>query len=352
MNNIVVSINTEPDIGAFQSLLDTSLLALKDDAKVKSKEYLNLLGIKLEQKVFDILDYNSKGTVFENSIELFSGQKFPDIVAKKYYGVEVKTTKSNHWKSTGSSIAEGTRVDGVERIFMLFGKMFDPVEFICRPYQDCLSEIVVTHSPRYLIDMKLEKGNTIFDKLAIPYDELRKQENPIQTIKKYYRKKLKKGDDLWWIDQESTKITNMIIRVWNNLDMNERKEYLLKGFCFFPELVSNHPDKFNRFSIWLATGEGVICPNVRDIFTAGGQGTIIVNDIETNKIPQIIMKLHSNIKEIKQLIEITELDVLAEFWKCKVTETTKFEKWIELISLNSKKIFKNGFDVISLLKNN
>ncbi|WP_212744209.1 hypothetical protein [Maribacter sp. ACAM166] len=53
------------------------------------------------------------GSEFENSIELIGGQKFPDIVAKKFYGIEVKTTTQNHWKTTGNSVLESTRVDDV-----------------------------------------------------------------------------------------------------------------------------------------------------------------------------------------------------------------------------------------------
>ena len=130
------------------------------------------------------------GTPFENSIELISGQRFPDIIANKYYGVEVKTTIKNHWTTTGNSVLEGTRVDGIERIYMLFGKMVSPIEFKCRPYEECLSEVVVTHSPRYLINMDLKEGNTIFDKLKIPYDTLRKEQNPVKPIIDYYRKRL------------------------------------------------------------------------------------------------------------------------------------------------------------------
>lgn len=115
------------------------------------------------------------GQHFENTIELIGGQKFPDIVANKYYGIEVKTTTQNHWKTTGNSVLEGTRVDDVERIYMLFAKLASPIEFRCRPYEEVLSEVVVTHSPRYLIDMNLKVGNTIFDKIKMPYDTLRKK---------------------------------------------------------------------------------------------------------------------------------------------------------------------------------
>jgi hypothetical protein len=152
---MVVSVNPVPTKEQFQSLLDITLLALSKQSKENEKKYLELLGNKLEGVVADIMKENAKDTDFENSIELISGQKFPDIIAKKYYGVEVKTTKQNHWTTTGNSVLESTRVDDIERIYMLFGKMFKPIEFLCKPYEDCLSDVVVTHSPRYLINMQL-----------------------------------------------------------------------------------------------------------------------------------------------------------------------------------------------------
>ena len=107
-------------------------------------------------------------------IRLVSAQYFPDIIAEKYYGVEVKSTKENHWTSTGSSIVESTRDKNVENIYMLFGKLGGKTaEFKCRPYEDCLSDIAVTHSPRYLINMELTKEQTIFSKMGVAYDQLR-----------------------------------------------------------------------------------------------------------------------------------------------------------------------------------
>ena len=38
------------------------------------------------------------GSQFENSIELIEAPL--DIVAKKFYGIEVETTTQNHWKTT------------------------------------------------------------------------------------------------------------------------------------------------------------------------------------------------------------------------------------------------------------
>ena len=215
---MIVSVNSDPNRSEFDILLSSTIDELNVHAKKSSKKVATLLGRNLEPYVKDVMTDLAVGTVFENTIELIGGQKFPDIIAKKYYGIEVKTTTQNHWKTTGNSLLESTRVDNVERIFMLFAKLASPIEFRCRPYEEVLSEVVVTHSPRYLIDMNLEQGKTIFDKIKIPYDALRKNENPIRPIVDYYKSKLKPGEELWWMDAENnSKPSSIVIKIWNNI---------------------------------------------------------------------------------------------------------------------------------------
>ena len=279
----------------------------------KKNEYLGLLGNKLENVVADIMKQNAIGSDFESSIELISGQKFPDITSKKYYGVEVKTSKQNHWTTTGNSVLESTRVDGIERIYMLFGKMVKPVEFRYKPYKACLSDVVVTHSPRYLINMELPDGETIFEKINIPYDTLRNESNPIKCITDYYRKQLKPGEEVWWLDQDNPKSTSLIIKLWNNLPISIRKELMISAMVHFPEIFSNRSDKFNSLSVWLVNEHGIVCPNIRDIFTAGGQGVINYNKKTYINIPQIIIKLTESIDEVKETIINSNREDLASY---------------------------------------
>jgi len=335
---MIISANSEPNRKEFNSLLDSTILELSSHAKKSSKSVSKLLGRDLEPYVKDIMTDLAVGTAFENSIELIGGQKFPDIVAKKYFGIEVKTTTQNHWKTTGNSVLEGTRVEDVERIFMLFAKLASPIEFRCRPYEECLSEVVVTHSPRYLIDMNLEKGKTIFDKIKVPYDTLRKKENPIRPIVDYYKSKLKPGEDLWWIDQENSKASNLVIKIWANLSVKEKQEVKNKAMVYFPELFSNSGDKFARLAIWLVTREGVVCPNIRDLFTAGGKGQILVGKKTYKNVPRVFLNLFDNLDYIIETIGQTSSIELSDYWGIKTSEKKKIADWIELISLQSKKI--------------
>ncbi len=336
---MVVSVNSDSCKNEFNSLLNSTLLELNLHASNPMKKVAELQGRSLEPFVRDVMADVAIGTSFENSIELISGQKFPDIVAKKYYGVEVKTTKQNHWKTTGNSVLEGTRVDDVERIYMLFAKLATPIEFRCRPYEEVLSEVVVTHSPRYLIDMNLGHGETIFDKIKTPYDILRQNENPIKPIVEYYKSKLKPGEDIWWMDTESnSKPSNIIIKIWNNLSIKERTELKSRGMVYFPELFGNSSDKFGRLAIWLVTREAIVCPNVRDLFTAGGRKDYVIDGKGYKNVPRVLLNLFNNVSSVIEIIIQTSAIELSEYWETKTTEDSKLLDWIDLVSQHAKSI--------------
>lgn len=335
---MVVSVNPDPSHDEFNLLLNSTIDELNSHAKKAPKKIEQLRGNKLEPYVQAVMTDLAIGSKFENSIELIGGQKFPDIIAKKYYGIEVKTTTQNHWKTTGNSVLESTRVDDVERIFMLFGKLGSPIEFRSRAYEECLSEVVVTHSPRYLIDMNLGKGKTIFDKINISYGTLRKEKNPIKPITDYYKSKLKPGQDLWWIDQENSKSSNLVINIWNNLSIEERQNVKNRAMVYFPELFSNRSDKFARLAIWLVTREAVVCPNVRDIFTAGGKGDHIINKELHINIPRIFLNLFDNINSVVKILQETSAVELTEYWNQNTSDKRKIDDWIDLVHKYSKTI--------------
>lgn len=342
---MVVSVNSEPHKNEFNSLLNSTIIELNAHAKKSPKKIEQLKGNKLEPYVGEVMTELAVGTAFENSIEVIGGQKFPDIIANKFYGIEVKTTTQNHWKTTGNSVLESTRVEDVERIFMLFGKLGKPIEFKCRAYEECLSEVVVTHSPRYLIDMNLEKGKTIFDKINTPYDTLRQKQNPIKPITDYYKSKLKPGQELWWI-QDTEQASNLVINIWNNLNQKEKQEIKNRAMVYFPEVFSNRGDKFARLAIWLVTKESIVCPNIRDLFTAGGKDNYLIKNKTYKNIPRIYIKLFENIASVLEVLINTSSIELTEYWNEKTNEKKKILDWIELVSMNSKTV--NGASHLDL----
>jgi hypothetical protein len=305
-------------------------------AQNDSRKVSQLSGRDLEPFVKNVMEEMAKNTPFEGSIKLIGGQKFPDITAKNYYGIEIKTTRQNHWKSTGNSVLETTRVHNVERVFLLFAKLATPIEFRCRPYEEVLSEVVVTHSPRYLIDMNLKNGETIFNKINMPYDKLRKMDDPIRPIVNYYKSKLKPGEELWWMDVENTsKASNIIIRIWNNLAASERQELTHQAMAYFPELFGSSNKKYGRLAIWLTTRKTVVCPNVRDSFSAGGRAKLKIEG-EIHEVPKIFGNLYENAHHISEVLLQTPAFELAEYWEEPTSDESKISDWISLVARYSK----------------
>ena len=111
---------------------------------------------------------------------------------------------------------------------------------------------------------------------------------------------------------------------------------MIKGFCLFPELFSPKPTKFNRFAIWLSTNEAIICPNVRDIFTAGGQGAIIIENKTYNNTPKIFLRMLNNIEGIKECLQTFEDDELKRYWNVNAIGDDIFEKWVELVLIEAE----------------
>lgn len=292
---MIISVNPHPSLAEFQQLMAQTDRLLNTSALLHPEYYITRGGSLLEDDVKSALSECAKGTAFENTIEKISGQRFPDIIAAKYYGVEVKSTKEDRWTSTGSSILETTRVNGIERIYMTFGKLGgNPIEFLSKPYEQCLHGIAVTHMPRYLIDMNLHHGETIFEKMGIPYNELRKMENPIAPVAKYYRSLLKEGESLWWANDSANETVSATIRLWKNLSCEEKRNYTVFGCVNFPEVFGGN---YDRYALWL-TSQGVVDSHIRDQFSAGGQEEMVLSNGEKVMLPGVYRRVKNNLNFI------------------------------------------------------
>lgn len=330
---MIISENSRPEFIEFQTLMKKTDCLLNKLAKDNANYFKKREGTALEEDVFGALNECAKGTKFEKTIILISGAQFPDIQVKKFYGVEVKSTKKNHWTSIGSSILESTRIADVSRIYMTFGKLGDPVEFRSRPYEDCLSEIAVTHYPRYKIDMELKKGETIFDKIKIPYDELRKMDNPVAPVSKYYKSQLQPGESLWWTSDQKIEEQYVAptIRLYSYLSTEEQEELKVRLYTMFPQILGNKIDKYNKPALFLISRYGVVNPSFRDMFSAGGQIPFPLNNGKQIKMPAAFGRIAKHKELINEILEETPNQILAENWGVKyIDENDKLSQWCHL----------------------
>lgn len=258
-----------------------------------------------------------------------------NIIANKFYGVEVKSTEKDHWTSIGSSILESTRDTNVERIFLTFGKLGKPVQFLSKPYEECMSDIAVTHYPRYKIDMRLKPGETIFDKIGISYDNLRVMDNPVAPVSKYYKSKLKEGESLWWVSENVDEVAvSPTVRLWTSLSAEEKEKYTVMGYVLFPEVLRNgNNKKYNRYSLWLATQKGIINTNIRDSFSAGGKVLMRTSSGLAIKMPAAFGRIQKYHSMITDLINHTNENILKEYWQVDTVRKNRIAQWCELVAI-------------------
>ena len=335
MGKLVISTNNRPDGSAFADLMKVSTRRLNDKMSVDESKYLNAKPDAVEDLVCKTMTECAVGTPFEGSISLVSGHRFPDILAGKYYGTEVKSTKSDKWDSFGNSIFENTRLKDVERIYVTFGKMIKPVRFKSKPYEDCISGVVVDHSPRYHIDMTIqEEGReTIFEVMRTTYDEFRRLpvHDQIEMIAKKSKEKLAKGETLWWHPEVEEYIAPPSIRLMSAFSKEDKERLISEAYCFFPELFGSSSKKYNRYVLWLITDKSIATGNARDGFSSGGQVEFQLKDGSMVKIPATIGRLIKYHEMIANVINKTPSGILKDRWNVSSIQDDRISQWIGLI---------------------
>ena len=267
------------------------------------------------------------------------GHAFPDIVFtfgdEKSYGIEVKSsTQANasetSWIILGNSILGTTRVD-VDDLYIVFIKVGDNGCFIkSARYEDSVSDVAVTHSPRYKLDLNQSADQSFFSKSGISYDEMKKSENPIGLVTDYFKDK---GLTAWWIAES----TPAVIKNWNELNLDEKKEILSKSLILFPEIIySRSSEKYKRLSKWLVANYSVVDSSLRDKFTAGGRSTLTVNGKIFSDLPKIFETFQNLSEQFMLEIKNVSSEDLEEFWNSynlqNDTLDNRLTHWIDVVA--------------------
>ena len=345
---MVIGTNPNATPQEFEAVLEKGVQELTGIAEANYEYFMAQTSINFEKDVFEALKSSAKGTNFDNCIEQIGGHKFPDIIFKeKYYGVEVKSLKHDGWSTFGNSIFESTRPDNVDRIYLLAGRLSSPVEFRFKNYEECIDDIQVTHSPRYHIDMDTQRGETIFEKMGIPYEKFRDLPDLLKPIREFYKLKLKPGESLWWLENENdiSVGSRLAVGFFNDLSKDHQESLKIRALARFPKLFSGNKEKYKKLASWLVAEHGLALFNARDFFTAGGQKKIMVAGKTYEDVPKIFWQLKGKLERIKLEIEKLPADVILENWGFEDTYSVdRFSKWVELIEAYSKKQLKeSGF---------
>lgn len=325
----------------FKTLVDEIVAELYSIAE-KSPETISSCkdGTDFEIVVYNATENTKNNLGIQFSIIYDAGShRFPDLIldfgVEGKYGIEVKSTSSTsvkNWKINGNSILGSTKDADVIDTYIIFGKT-KQLEFKAGKYSDCISDIAVTHSPRYLIDMELSTEDNFFQKSGIDYNTLVTSEDPINIITSYYRSQ---GKQAWWISDE----TSATIKFWGELPSEEQDYCISYGFVHFPELFSNKQSKYKRFAAWLVAAKGTITTSLRDCFSASGRVTLMVNETSYNDLPHIYKTLQEHVPTMKKIFMESDTEVLHEDWQAIISSTIPegdlIQQWAYCVSENIK----------------
>ena len=308
----------------FEAILEGAVSNLKNTLRTAH----SMSDSDFEEAVLRAMQEKAQKTVFDGHIVQTGKLEFPDITAAGFYGVEVKKTSKDLFKTAGNSIIEKTRVPGVEAIYLVIANK-KTVRW--KSYQDSIDNIVVTHSPRYRID--LDCTETVFDQMKISYDDFRRLPQPdkMKQVRMLYP-----DSKLWWL---FTMEEGRSYRFWSSLSSAEQNDLRIKSMILCPEIFGDSHTKFQGVSVY-AMGQGVIIPNVRDLFTAGGRVSI-----GGTMYPKIYGQLKNLLPDIDLTIPLMDTETLASFWGISPASNINHrqQQWRTLVSDANSHDLKNIF---------
>lgn len=279
--------------------------------------------------------------------------QFPDIVLKLEsgfsLGIEVKSSSSanNSWSINGNSVLGSTSV-AVDDMYIVFIKYNAKNGFDIKHarYQDSIADVVVTHSPRYKIDLNIDSAKTFFHRSGIDYQDIQNSDNPISLITDYFRKE---GKTAWWLgDDSDEKSSSATILSWRDFDKSEQKKILGQAFVLFPELLSRkRVDKYFRLAQWLVAKYSIVSSSLRDSFTAGGRASITYKQSVLYSAPRMYQTLFDKQKDVKVAFSELDINELQEFWTSYHPTEDNIEArkkhWYQLISTHEDEIHLLNF---------
>ncbi len=285
---------------------------------------------EFENRVREVLDDLTKE---EGSFQIDFNphpQAFPDI-AMGQFGVEVKFTLNDTWRSIANSVLETQRIEAVKQIYVVFGKMGGKPEVQWAKYEDCVVHVRTSHVPRFEIELFSER-ESLFEQMNVQYDTFRNLD--MQGKMKYiraYAKKLHPDGRLWWIEEkeDSDEHTAPIqVRLYTHLTTEEKTQLRAEAALLCPGIVKSDRsrNKYDDVVLYLLTYHGVLCHQARDLFSAGSVANP-KNDDEGGIYIERALKLIED--EMRKAARRMDDALFVEYWGESVPPEKRIERWLQ-----------------------
>jgi len=312
-----------------------------------SEKFENILDIAIQKLTEDVKNssvyHNSK--VFENRVrqvlhsELLEiglevdmdppAQEFPDIILESF-GVEVKYTDNNTWRSIANSVFEGSRKKNVENIYLIFAKVGGLPEVKWGRYEECVMHVRTSHVPRFEVEIGAKEP--LFKKLNIEYKDFRvlSPEDKMPYIRKYAKSRMKTGERLWWIDDNTEERSLPLeVKLYTKLHSCEKRKLRAESAVLCPQIVKSGraAGKYDDVTMFLLTYHGVLCNQARDLFSAG---SVAMRDSQERGGKYIERALWDIEDEMYEAFQYIEDALFIEYWGKNVSKDQRVSHWLKV----------------------
>ncbi|MGL4599343.1 MAG: restriction endonuclease [Bacteroidia bacterium] len=309
----------------FENLLETLCEQLTKEAEKAifktSKEFEDRVRDVLQtlvKKYNFLIDYNPHPFAF------------PDIAVGEF-GIEVKFTTKDTWRSVANSVNESFRSQEVIHIYVVFGKMGGVPKVKWQKYEDAVIHVRTSHVPRF--ELEIDAKSSLFKTMGISYAEFSVLpiEQKMQYIRKYAKSRLKDGERLWWLEEKAEQEHSLPIevRLYIDLPSEEKRKLRAEAILLSPKIVggSRVKNKYNDVALFLLTYHGVLASQARDLFSAGSVAMASDKTRGGNYIQRSIQDIEQEIIEASLRMEDA---LFVEYWGVHVAPKDRVKHWLQL----------------------
>lgn len=238
--------------------------------------------------VEEVIEELSLQKILEFEVHL--GHHFPDvdlILNGVKYGVELKYRGNGSWNTNGNSVFESITGKGYDEIYLMFGSKVPKEKRLLvkfAPYWQTTSNIKVTHSPRFTIDMA-NLNESVFDSKD-EYDSLRNmnEAEKVRFIQDFLKEN--SGGAKWYTAPTETVPPTK----FSDLPSEKKAQIRTELLILFPDdlLHGSSHNKYTRSAEYLLEANYVYNKSLRDLFSSGG-----VYTFHNTEFPKMIGTLAS-----------------------------------------------------------
>jgi hypothetical protein len=103
-------------------------------------------------------------------------------------------------------------------------------------------------------------------------------------------------------------------------------------------------NRYKPISLWLCNNYSLLCPNMRDDFSAGGKCTKINGEILEKPYPHVIQEILLHLDTIKKLLNNPDDELwkaIEDYWDFDYDQTNLYDSWLMML----EKTFKSNSDL-------